>query len=253
MIDSELFSGERIGEVAILRFKENLLLRGTDLSAKDRLFSHMDHLAQDPGVKTLLIVGSPEKTGSAEYIAFYKRIIDVKVDINHLERLYNAVNQFILKLKRLDKIIVSADSGVVIPLYLNFSLACDYRIIGDNTRFEFPYHQIGLIPKGGSLYFFTKLLGQGKALEILLSKEPLCAEKALEYGIVQQVVPAADVETVALETAHRFSDHAPTTLWGLKRMMNQQSAELQQHLEFENETLRLIIRNKDFQTRLSRC
>jgi len=58
----------------------------------------------------------------------------------------------------LNKIVVHADGGRVIPLFMNVSLACDYRIVADNTVFQNPCIELGLAPKGGSGFFLSKML-----------------------------------------------------------------------------------------------
>lgn len=85
-----------------------------------------------------------------------------------LERMYNAISQFILKLVSLNKMVVHADSGNVILLFMNIGLACDYRIVADDTVFENPNFELGVVPKGGSTFFLSKLLGANTAAKILL-------------------------------------------------------------------------------------
>ena len=128
-MDHYLFSGEKIGNIAILTFKKMPLLHITDLCAKEMLLNYLDLIANDDKIKVLLIRNTPEKMGCFEYVKYYRNIISSsEVDRKSLERAHNAINQFILKLVNLNTMTIHVDSGNVILLFLNISLACHYRI-----------------------------------------------------------------------------------------------------------------------------
>ena len=146
----------------------------------------------------------------------------------------------------MDKPVIHADSGNVISVFMNIALACDYRIIGDNTQFENPYLQLGLVPKGGGAFFLAKMLGRGKAFEILTSDHTIGAKEALRLGIVDKVCPEENLYEEALNTAKHFIKQPEGTLWGIKRLLNYDLKDLERYLEYENETLRLIIKSSDF-------
>jgi len=244
--DNELFSATLIDRIAMMTFKKDLLLYVSDLNLKDVLFDYLDYIANNDSVRLFLISGSPDKAGYEEYIEFYRSIFKSGRDLNELERLYNAVNQFILKIVRLEKTVIHADSGKVISVFMNIALACDYRIIGDNTQFENPYLKLGLVPKGGGAYFLSKMLGRGRAFEIMMSDHPIDANKALKLGIVDKVFPVENLDSEALNTARTFLEKPEASLSGIKRLLNFNLKDLEQYLEYENETLRLIIKSSDF-------
>ncbi len=244
--DNELFSTKLVDRIAIMSFKKDLLLYVSNLNLKDVLFNYLDYISNNDSVSLILINGSPDKTGHEEYIEFYRNVFKSGYDLNELERLYNAINQFILNIVRLDKTVIHADSGKVISVFMNIALACDYRIIGDNTQFENPYLKLGLVPKGGGAYFLTKMLGRGKAFEILMSDSTIDAKEALKLGIVDKVFPAESLNTEALNTAKNFLERPASSLSGIKRLLNFHLKDLEQHLEYENETLRLTIKSSDF-------
>ena len=94
------------------------------------------------------------------------------------------------------------------------------------------------------------MLGPGKTYELLMSEKPISAETALAQGLVDRVVPAEGLEASALDAAAGFAGQSTGSLLGIKRLMNDQIDDLQQHLEYENEVLRLTIRSKAFRARL---
>lgn len=251
-VDDILFNARKEENVIVLNIKNNLLQKATDLSAKELLFEYLRRVSDDDGIKVILIIGAHDKTGREEYLRFYRNILTTKINPENLERLYNAVNQFIKRIVCIDKMVVHADSGKVISLFMNISLACDYRIIGDNTVFQNAYHEIGLMPKGGGAFFLSKISGSGKAAEIMLRDDDISAEEALAYGIVNRIVPSDDLEKVALKTARKLSRIPLQTLSGIKKLLNYSIDELDKCLELENHELRKIIRSSGFRKILKR-
>ncbi|MBE9551375.1 MAG: enoyl-CoA hydratase/isomerase family protein, partial [Proteobacteria bacterium] len=170
-MDHFLFSGETIGEVSILTFKRMPLLHVTDLDAKAALFDYLELISNHDDIKALVIKSAPVKMERTEYINYYKKLIASNDDPRPLERMYNAINQFILQLADIEKMVIHVDSGNVILLFMNISLACDYRIVADNTVFQNPNIDLNVVPKGGSVFYLSKMLGTLTASKLLLSRE----------------------------------------------------------------------------------
>lgn len=195
----DFFSGKRVEDIIVLSFKENLLHRTTDLDDKALLHDYLDLVSKSDAIKVLLIIGSPKKIGREEYIKFYRQHLQLPAfGQTDFAKLYNAVNQLVLEMVSFNKMVIHADSGKVISLYMNLSLACDYRIIGDNSVFQNPYLDLGLVPKGGGAFFLSRILGSSKASKILLSDKDISADEALRLGIVEQVVPSDELNEAAL-------------------------------------------------------
>ncbi len=245
-VDHDFFSGKRSGEVVILRFKDRPLLSVTDIDAKEVLFGYLDQVASHHDIKVVLIMGAPVKMEYENYIEFYRKIMRSGLYHNYTERFLNAVSQFVLKLAGFNKIVVHADSGKIILLFMNISLACDYRIITDNTVFQNPNIELNIVPKGGGVFFLSKMLGSAKASEILLSGEDITALEALELGIVDKVVPVKEFGETAIKVAQTYAEKPANYLSGIKRLLNYDIKTLEGCLECENELLRRAIRSLAF-------
>ena len=251
--DYDFFSAKRIEDIVLMRFRENLLVRATDLSARNSLLDFIEHVSNSDEIKAVLIIGSPQKTGCEEYIEFYHKVFECELGQYAIQRLYNAVNQFILKIVALNKIVIYADGGRVIFLFLNVGLACDYRIVADNTVFQNPCLKLGLVPKGGGAFFLSNMLGMSRALEILLSEEDIPAREALRLGIVDKVVPPHTLEATALSIAQGFTRKPESTLAGVKKLLNYSVKDLRDFLELENQVLLRIRESPEFRKRLWEC
>lgn len=209
-----------------------------DLEAKEVLLNYLDHISRHDEIKILLIKNASVKMDKAEYIRYYLKMIASGGDLIPLERMYSAINQFILKLVDLNKLVIHADSGNMILLYMNISLACDYRIVADNTVYQNPNIELNVVPKGGGVFYLSKMLGTATASRVLLSSEDITAIQAHQLGIADKVVPLKDLDRVALETAQSYARLPSGYAIGIKKLLNFEIKELERYLEFEDRLLR---------------
>ena len=248
--DHDIFSAKRMEHIIIFRFKQNLLLRTTDLRAVSAILNYLNLVSENNSIKVVVIFGSPQETSFKEIAEFHRRVLETGLDEGTIRRMYNAIDQFILKIVGLNKIVIHADTRKYISLSLNVSLACDYRIVSDNTVFRNFHLDLGLAPKGASAFFLTKMIGLGRAYKALLSEEEITAQEALRLGMVDKVVALSDLEEAVLKTAQHFAQKPASSLSGVKRLFNYSMRDLKDYLEFENEELFRIIMSSEFQKRL---
>jgi len=212
----------------------------------------MDTIYRNDSIKIVLIIGSPQKIKRDEYISFYRKLLRSNTNHKQIERLFNAVNQIVLRIAGFNKMVIHADSGDIISLFLNISLACDYRIIGDDTVFQNPNIELEVMPKGGGVFFLLRILGPSKTFEILLSNQDIDAEKAANLGIVDKIVPLDEIEDAALKIAQNFAENPAYLLTGIKKLINFCEKDLTDYLYYENEMLREIITSPAFHEQLEK-
>jgi 2-(1,2-epoxy-1,2-dihydrophenyl)acetyl-CoA isomerase len=228
---------KRYDNVAILKLGKNFLSKAIDLAIENPLVQVLDNIAENDGIKVLVIMNCPEQMGCEEYINFCQQVFDAEFDCKSIQRMCNIFDQLILKIVGLNKLVIHTDCGEVIPLFLNLSLACDYRIVATNTIFQKPYFELGLLPKGGGAFFLCKMLGNSKARQLLESEEDINAVEALELGIVDQVVPNKELEKTAIQLARRLANRPTRSLAGIKRLINYSMRDLEDYLSFENQEI----------------
>jgi 2-(1,2-epoxy-1,2-dihydrophenyl)acetyl-CoA isomerase len=143
-------------------------------------------------------------------------------------------NPIIRKIRNIDKPVLASVNGVAAGAGCSLALACDMRIAADNARFIEVFVRVGLVPDSGSSFFLPRLVGLGKALEMAFLGEEVGAEDALRLGLVNRVVPAAELEAQTRELALRLAK-GPTRAIGLaKRAINRGlSMDLDQLLDYE--------------------
>ncbi len=114
-------------------------------------------------------------------------------------------------LTRMEKPSIAMVNGIAAGGGFDWALACDMRIASDTARFR-SFTQIGLVPGQAGAFFMVHLMGYAKACQMLFSADILNAQQALESGLVNKVVPEAQLEAETMELARRMAKQAPIAL-----------------------------------------
>ena len=161
------------------------------------------------------------------------------------DRLHREV---ILRIRHLPKPVIASIGGVAAGGGFSLALACDLRIASQEARFFLAYANIGATADGGSTYYLPRLLGHGLAMEIYLMNQPIGAQRALEMGLVNRVVPKAELEKHTKETAHRLASGPTMAYARTKAMMDRAwSSDLASQLDEEAIAISEISLTQDFQ------
>ncbi|MBN2238533.1 MAG: enoyl-CoA hydratase/isomerase family protein [Dehalococcoidales bacterium] len=119
-----------------------------------------------------------------------------------------------------EKPVIAAINGDALGEGLEIALSCDMRIAADSARFGFPQLESGAIPSDGGTQRLPRLIGKGKAMELILTAEIIDAAEALEIGLVSKVVPAADLAAEAETLVQGIATKAPVSLRYVKEAVN---------------------------------
>lgn len=150
---------------------------------------------------------------------------------DHLRQGYNRLIQ---QMVSLEKPIIGAINGIAAGAGCGVALAADIRIASDQASFMFAFSKVGLIPDSGLNWLLPRMIGYGRAYELALTADKIPAEQALAWGMVNRVVPQAQLMETAAAWAERLAA-GPTLAFGLtKRAMNQGwTTSLAESLEYE--------------------
>lgn len=116
--------------------------------------------------------------------------------------------------------VIAAINGHALNAGLELALACDIRIASDEARFGFPDIERGILPSDGGTQRLPRLIGRGRAMELLLTGETISAARALEIGLVDEVVLPSHVMYRAAELARQIATKAPTATRYAKEAIN---------------------------------
>ncbi len=128
--------------------------------------------------------------------------------------------QLTLEMERQRFPIVAAINGFALGGGLELAMACDLRVASSSAKVGQPEIRLGIIPGWGGTQRLPRLVGRGRALEILLTGEPIDAERARELGLVNLVVEPDQLRTASLELAGRLAEQAPLSVAAIKRAVS---------------------------------
>ncbi len=120
----------------------------------------------------------------------------------------------------IDRPVIAAINGDALGQGLELALSCDIRLASKGARFALAEVASGLIPMDGGTQRLPRLIGKGKALELILTAETINAEEALAIGLVSKVVPQEDLAAEAETLAEAIAAKAPIALRYVKEAVN---------------------------------
>jgi enoyl-CoA hydratase len=199
---------ERDGSIAIVTVNRPKVLNALNTQTLDELRRTILSLKHDDGVRAVVVTGAGEKS----FIA--------GADINELAvqtpvggRDHAMRGQHVLDLiEHLGKPVIAAINGFALGGGCELAMACTIRIAADTARIGQPEINLGIIPGYAGTQRLSRLVGTGRALEILLTGDPLPAAEAHRLGLVNRVVPAAELMTEARKLAAALAAKAPVAI-----------------------------------------
>ncbi len=155
-------------------------------------------------------------------------------DFSYAQHIRTRYAPVILQLQSLEKPVVAAVNGVAAGAGASLALACDLRVASEDSSFLQAFTRIGLVPDSGATYFLPRLVGLGKAFELCYLAEAVPAQEALRLGLVNWVVPRAELMSKAREVAGRLAS-GPTRAYGLTKraLLRNLKADLPSALDYE--------------------
>jgi 2-(1,2-epoxy-1,2-dihydrophenyl)acetyl-CoA isomerase len=168
-------------------------------------------LADRAQLRALIVTGEGRAFSAGGDVNWFKRGLEesgayLSADVR---RGADVLHQAIVDFRRIPYPVVAAVNGVAAGAGFSLALMCDTRIASDSAGFVCAYGRIGASPDGGMTYFLPRVVGQARALELLLHDPLLSAEQARDEGIVSEVVPADRLMDVARERAEDLAAKAP--------------------------------------------
>lgn len=171
---------------------------------------------RDPQVRVVLLAGQPDCfTAGNDLMDFMN---SPPGDAN------SPVSQYMRALAELEKPVVAAPAGIAVGIGVTLLLHCDLVYCGGQTRMNMPFVSLGICPEFASSYVLPRLMGHARACELLLLGEPFSAQTALEYGIVNALLPNEQVEAHARAKALQIAALAPGAVRTTKMLLKKWSS-----------------------------
>lgn len=186
---------------------------------------------RDKGVRCVVITGSGRGFSSGQDLADVSQRGE---NISIGEHLKHGYNRLIMQMVTLEKPIIGAINGVAAGAGCGVALATDIRIASDKASFMLAFSKVGLIPDSGTTWLVPRLIGYSRAYMMAVTADKIPADKALAWGLVNDVVPAEQLMEVVAAWARPLAT-GPTLAYGLTKraMMKGLNMTLEESLAYE--------------------
>jgi len=213
--DAQLVLRERRGLVELLTLNRPEKRNALSEPLRQALIAALDQASIEPATRVVVITGAGERAfaAGADVAELAARPLAEQQRLMGERRVYDVV-------AGLAKPVIAAVNGACLGGGLELALACDVRIASSTAAFGQPEVKLGLIPGGGGTQRLPRIVGLGAALKLVVSGESVTADEALRLGLVDEVMPPADVVARALALAERIAANGPLAVAAAKQAVH---------------------------------
>ena len=199
----------------------------------------------DPAVRAVLLTGAGRGFCAGQDLAEATTGELESIDLGDIVRA--SYSPTVLAVRELEKPVVCAVNGVAAGAGANLAFACDLVVAAEDASFVQSFAKIGLVPDTGGTFFLPRLIGLARATQLMFLGEKIPAQRALEWGMIYEVVPAAVLLDTAMALARQLAAMPTRGLALTKRALNQSfTNDLLKQLTVEEEMQRQAGRTADY-------
>lgn len=225
-------AADRVTTITLNRPEKLNAFSGT---MREDLLAALDGAERDERCRVVIITGAGRAFCAGGDVEFMHRLRENN-DVDGLTKLLDAGAAIIQRIATMSKPVIAAINGVAAGAGCNLALACDYRIASEGAKLAESFIRIGLHPDWGGTWFLPRLVGMGRAFELMMTGRAVEANEALSIGMIDRVVPAAAFNDEVANVARMFADAPPVAAAGIKRSLRVSSQnDLTAQLALESE------------------
>jgi enoyl-CoA hydratase/carnithine racemase len=234
------------GTVRTLTLNRPESRNGLTFSLNETLIARLRESAADPAVRCVILTGAGGSFCSgADLKSSAQTVGDPTRGMDQIMRTY--FHGLIRAVRAVSVPTIAAIDGAAVGFGCDLALACDLRVCSDTAKLGEIFVRRGLIPDGGGTYHLPRLVGLARALELMLTGATVGAEEALRIGLVNRVVPAAELAAETRRLAETIAAGPPLALSHIKRLVyGALDGDLDQALEGEVGAQVECLRSRDF-------
>ena len=240
---------ERTGAVATLTLNRPGARNALDLVMRQEMLAALDEVEADDSGRVLILTGAGEHFCAGGDV---KSMRERRQTAAEGRRRVQMLNTMVQRLVDFPRPTIAMVDGYAVGAGTNLALCCDLVIASDRAKFGELFNKIGLAPDGGGTWFLPRLVGLARAKELIFTGDVFDAAEAARIGLVNRVVPVAELRAVTRALAEKIAVGPPAVQRMAKHMLNRAAtSDLPAALDLEAYSQGLAIAGDDHQEGLA--
>ena len=232
---------EKRGRIAIVTVNRPDKLNALNIPTRREILRAFEQLKTDDEVRVVIITGAGPKSfiAGADINEFAGMTAIKQRDVMKSGRAFDSVEDF-------PKPVIAMINGFALGGGCELAMSCDIRVASSNAKLGQPEIKLGIIPGGGGTQRLTRLVGEGKAMELILTGDMISADEAKQLGLVNHVFAPEELEAKTLELAHKIAELSPIAVAMAKASVkNAARMNLREGLDSEIDLFALCFSSED--------
>lgn len=237
---------ERDGAIGWIRINRPERLNAFAEGMREEIEASLESFAIDTEIRAVIITGVGRAFSTGGDIGVMSELI-AQDDAAAFDALVRTGARVVSLIEEIPVPVIAAVNGPAAGAGASLALACDLRLASESASIGFTFSRVGLNPDWGASYFLPRLVGPGRALEMILTGGMISAERAERLGIFNRVVPASELEPTARDLALQIAAGPRGVIAATKRLLRESlTGSLDQILESEIVAQRAAFDSPDF-------
>jgi 2-(1,2-epoxy-1,2-dihydrophenyl)acetyl-CoA isomerase len=212
---------EKTGAVATITMHRPEARNALDITMRQELLLALDEIERDEGARVLVLTGAGGNFCAGGDV---KAMRDGTYTAATARERVDMLNRFIVRFVAFPRPTIAMVDGFAVGAGCNLALCCDLVVASERARFGEVFAKIGLVPDGGGTYLLSRVVGLARAKELIFTADIIDAAEALRLGMVNRVVPSADLQTATRALAEKIAAGPPLALRMAKDLVNRAAA-----------------------------
>lgn len=201
--------------------------------------------ARSDDVRVVVITGAGDSFCSGIDLSVLQKI--ERTPLAQKRMLTDRIHKVAFALEDIGKPVIAAIRGAAVGAGLDMALLCDMRIAGESAMLSEGYIKVGLVPGDGGAWLLPRIVGSAKAMELLMTGDFVDAQEALRLGMVNRVVPDAEVLTATYDLARKIAAAPPVQISMIRRLVRQsERIDLRTHYDLVSSHFGLVVSLEDY-------
>lgn len=208
---------ETHGAVAVIRLNRPDRLNAVDAEMIEALRAALRSVREDASIRSAVLIGNGRCFMAGADLLVFRRELATASQV--AAGLIDGFHAMLREMRAMPKPVIAAVAGNVAGGGVGLALACDLAVMADDARLISGYSKLGTSPDAGTTWSLTRAVGARRALELMCLNTPVSAQEALALGLVNLLVPAAQLAEQAIVMAQHLAEVAPMAMARIKALV----------------------------------